>query len=330
MFEAAGCAERQLLRDKHTLLEGYVTEYLFERQFLLPEPDCYTGGWWSAVAHGQRYFFLVSDHLNAVDQAVLDTLSPHFPCYRAYPKDDTWYFYENGQGEGIPMEQFLARCQLSAIRPVLKAAAGVRNSERQNRCIDFFASHGLLRKIAVERNFADDFLSVYFDAMVNVDFFTLRRDGRLSAVEVKFKYESASGKFGINVGQLQLFSLLESLGVQIQHWILYNDAHDKNLSIFGFLERSDLDRHWRYGLIPTDRIRERKIAPSETSVTGQNQQPYYELDQEELKRERPLLLCDEDTAGEAAEKSAGGGEETSCISAESVYNEKDNLTDGGL
>ena len=292
MFEEAACAERQLRRDKHTLLEGYVTEYLFERQLLLPQPDCYASGWWSAVVRGQRYFFLVSDYLNAVDRSVLDTLSPRFPCYRAYPRGDTWYFYENGEGEGIPMEQFLVRCQLSAIRPALEAAAGVRDPERQNRCIHFFASHGLLQKIAIERHFADSFLSVYFDAMVNVDFFTLRRNGRLSAAEVKFKYESASGKFGINVGQFQLFSLLEGLGVQIQHWILYNAARDKSLSIFGFLERPDLDRCWRYGLIPTDRMRERKVAPSETSVSGQNKQPYYELDQGELTGERPLLLCD--------------------------------------
>ena len=37
MFERTEDAKRQILRDKHTLLEDYVTEYLFEHQFFIAD-----------------------------------------------------------------------------------------------------------------------------------------------------------------------------------------------------------------------------------------------------------------------------------------------------
>ena len=46
MFEDAFFAKRQILKDKHTPLEGYVTEYLYENQFLARKPHQYTSEWW--------------------------------------------------------------------------------------------------------------------------------------------------------------------------------------------------------------------------------------------------------------------------------------------
>ena len=38
MFEFPYHAKKQILRDKHALLEGYVTEHLFKPQFLDAKP----------------------------------------------------------------------------------------------------------------------------------------------------------------------------------------------------------------------------------------------------------------------------------------------------
>ena len=79
----------------------------------------------------------------------------------------------------------------------------------------FFYNHSLLIKVATERNFADDILTVYFNSIVNIDFFALKPSGRICVLEVKFKFASRAGTFGINVGQFGLFELLANHGMEI-------------------------------------------------------------------------------------------------------------------
>ena len=55
----------QLKRDKHTLLEGYVTEHLFKKQFLAGRTiEEYSHGWWTGMLRGKRFLFILKDNLN--------------------------------------------------------------------------------------------------------------------------------------------------------------------------------------------------------------------------------------------------------------------------
>jgi hypothetical protein len=287
VFEFASQAKKQILRDKHTLLEGYVTEQLFESQFLEAKPHNYTNGWWSAEAAGTRFFFVVTNKLSDLDCAIMKRLSKQYPCWRAYPRWNTWYFY-NGNRK-LSMDQFTRQYHLNKTGSYKSATNETRDEERQKRCLEFFQQQKTLQKIAIERHFADFFLTNYFRSLVNIDFFVLRNNGNLSAIEVKFKFESFKGKFGINDGQFKLFELLEQAGIEIQHWILYNWTHDKDLSIFGFLELDSEDKYWLQGRIDTSSSRSRKIAPEETSVYGLKRQPYYEFDKSEFAYAEPLV-----------------------------------------
>lgn len=287
MFEDAFFAKRQILKDKHTLLEGYVTEYLYENQFLARKPDQYTSGWWSAEVGGKRFFFVVKEKLNDVDCAVMRILSRQFICWRAFPQKEKWLFH-NGDTH-LDMSQFLAQFHLRKRGNSKLAEKETRDSVRQKRCVDFFERHQLLQKIAVERYFANDFLSVFFYSLVNIDYFVLRNNGQLTAIEVKFKFESENGKFGVNSGQYNLFTLLENNGFEVQHWILYNWTKDKELSIFGFLDE-DMEKYWLYGQIRTDVPRVKKTAPKETSVHGSKSQGFYEFDKNEFEDSKPLLV----------------------------------------
>lgn len=76
--------EWKLSKVKHTILEGYVTEHIFEKQFLKLTPEKFTSGWWSAIINDQRFFFLVSKTLNDVDRRVVEILSQKYPCWRVY------------------------------------------------------------------------------------------------------------------------------------------------------------------------------------------------------------------------------------------------------
>lgn len=289
MFEDLAEAREQILRDKHTLLEGYVSEYLFEQQFLKPSKwhfyTGYTAGWWSATAGERRFFFLLSPEANDIDRQVKILLSPGYEVWRAYPIGNEWHFYQDGRE--LTLTAFLSEFRLTDSGRGETAAARVRDAARQERCLTFFETHGLLQKIAVERNFADDVLSVYFAAPVNIDFIGKKPSGRLCVLEVKFKFESALGAFGINVGQLHMFELLSDAGLEIEHWILYNKTRDKDLSIFGFLALPG-KKWWRRGTLHTEVKGAQRSAPAVTSVQGDRPQNYVEFDAEGFPFTAPL------------------------------------------
>lgn len=273
MFELPEEARAQILRDKHTLLEGYVTEYLFEQQFFIQKEKSYTSGWWSALRGKDRFFFLVKKEMNDLDRRVFKLLNSKYSCWTAYPGKEEWFF-SDGENE-ISENDFLTRYHFTALQDRLSATDEIRDVHRQNQCIEFFENHNIMTKIAVERNFADDFLTVYFHNSVNVDYITTNSDGSLCVMEIKFKYENREGYFGINAGQMRMFELLEKLGFEIHHMILYNQTKDKDLSIFGFLNMNSLRKYWLYGRLTDFSNRKKDTAPAETSVDGRKRQAYY-------------------------------------------------------
>lgn len=286
MFERTEDARAQILRDKHTLLEGYVTEYLFEHQFLIEKEKSYTNGWWSALRGKKRFFFLVKEKMNDLDQKVFDLLNSRYSCWRAYPEKEKW-FLSDGRNK-MSEKEFLTRYNLQAVHNQLSATSEIRDTNRQNQCIEFFENHQIMTKIAVERNFADDFLTVYFNSPVNMDYITRNVNGDLCVMEIKFKYENKAGYFGINAGQTMMFEELEKLGFEIHHMILYNHTKDKDLSIFGFLNMKTLKKYWLYSRLTDFADRKKSTAPAETSVDGTKRQAYYLFGMDEMSAKYSL------------------------------------------
>ena len=102
--------EWKLSKVKHTILEGYVTEHIFEKQFLKLTPEKFTRGWWSAIINDQRFFFLVSKPLNDVDRRVVEILSQKYPCWRVYYDNETWNF-STGNAD-LTQHQFLEKYKI--------------------------------------------------------------------------------------------------------------------------------------------------------------------------------------------------------------------------
>lgn len=286
MFELLEEAKGQLLRDKHTLLEGYVTEYLFEQQFLIQKEKNYTNGWWSALRGDKRFFFLVKEEMNELDKKVFRLLKSQYSCWRAYPQKEEWFF-SDGSNE-ISEKEFLTKYNFTAVHHHLSATNEIKDIHRQSQCIEFFENHNIITKIAVERNFADDFLTVYFHNTVNMDYITQNAGGNLCVMEIKFKYENKAGYFGINAGQVQMFQKLEELGFEIHHMILYNQTKNKDLSIFGFLNKKSLKKYWLYSKLTDFSNREKDTAPKETSVDGKRRQAYYLFGMNEILKKYSL------------------------------------------
>ena len=272
-------AIEQIRRDKHTLLEGYVTEYLFKDQFLKDRNDTFSKGWWSASLGKERYFFYVKEFQNIVDRRLETILSSQYEVWKVSFGDDLYF---SSLKKTLSLEEFIDSKKLRKKRTPLNATCQTKNENRQNNCIDFFLEKDILLEVAKERYFADDFLTEYFDSMVNIDFVTINKNDELCVIETKFKYESRADTFGINSGQLQLFRELDQLGLQIFNVVLYNTTKDKSLSIFGYLNRTDINKYWLYGKLTNLDKRTKSMGPEETSVDGKKKQECFSFDKKEL------------------------------------------------
>lgn len=281
IFDDSTRAIQQLKNDKHTLLEGYVTEYLFEEQFLANKDTLYTKGWWMVNANERNIFFIVKDILNDLDVEIINKIKLPDECWQVNLVGYKWIFIKDNLK--LELNGFLKLTGLKALRTNLIASNETRNVERQKNSIDFFVQKNLIKKIATERLFANNFLTVYFKGMVNIDCFTKSKNGFLNVIEIKYKYESRDNCFGINVGQMNMFKYFYELGFKINHFILYNHKKDMNISIFGFLKLTD-KKYWLFGTLEKLNENEIGIAPERTSVSGGFKQPYYKLKKENIKR----------------------------------------------
>lgn len=276
-------AINQLKRDKHTLLEGYVTEFLFERQFLKSRSETYTHGWWSGTINGKRFFFVLKAQLSSLDQEVLTALNTNYNCWQATYKNGEWFFCKDEKW--YSQIEFLNKLNLVKRQAAIHATSATTDADRQNKCIDFFDANNIIICTAIERNFADDFLSVYFNGILNVDYFTKNKEGKLCVVEVKFKNESYDDVFGINIGEVDLFIQLRRIGFKVIHTILYKNRENKEMSIFDYLKSNSIEHAWYIGVFDEKNLDAPALAPSKTSVDGKKNQYFYKLKKSKMIRD---------------------------------------------
>ncbi len=97
------------------------------------------------------------------------------------------------------------------------AAAADRNAQRIGKACDFLEERGLLKEAAIKRVFANCVLNRA--ALWDVDALTLAGQ-TVVALEVKHKYPTYDKKFGVNVGQEDLFGFLIGINMAVIHIIL--------------------------------------------------------------------------------------------------------------
>lgn len=280
IFDDKKKAIEQLKRDKHTLLEGYVTEFIFEKQFLLKNQSQYTKGWWMATYKDVKIFFIVKSDLNSLDEEIINILEENNECWKVDLKEEELVF--SNKTEILSKEEFVKKHKLLKIRDNMTASLNTRNKDRQSKSISFFEKNNLLKKIAVERYFANNFLTLYFNGMVNIDCFSKDKNDQLNVIEIKFKYETRDKCFGINTGQMNMFNYLSKYNFKVNHFILYNSTKDKDITIFGFLALK-IKKYWLLASVEKLDTQGKSIAPEYTSVSGNFKQEYFKLKKEDFK-----------------------------------------------
>ncbi len=280
----------QLKNDKDTLLEGYITEFLFKNQFLdnADKPVPYSHGWWSGFLKGKRIVFVLRNNLSPLDKEIITLLKSKYECWQVTYDNGNWFFLD--EDLRLTKSDFLVIYSLRKQSNSSGTADETKSEDRQNKCIDFFQNHQLLSEIAIERKFVDDFLSVYFSFVMNIDFFTKNSEGNICAIEVKFKSESQGGYFGIGPGQLIWLKELSSQGIDIFYALLYKDAMHKDMTILEYLDDKNIEKAWYIHQIDTSDISGHAIGPKKTSINGKKQQPFEKIRKSAVLSNQKILL----------------------------------------
>ena len=290
IFDDDKNAVKQLLKDKHTLLEGYITEHLFYNQFLKNNTIPSTDGWWTTEYKNNKLFFIVKEELCPLDEEIINLISPQHECWHVYLQQDKFIFKNNNIK--LFEEDFVSKYELFKIRNPMTASKETRNFNRQKQSINFFRENKILGKIAIERKFANNFLTVYFRGMINIDMFT-KKNEQINVIEIKYKYESKDGYFGVNTGQMKMFEFFMRLNFNVHHFVLYNFTRDMTLSIFGFLRLNSEPpniKEWYFKKLNVEEVYNEGIAPEMTSVSGNFRQTYFKIPKREMKKNRMAFV----------------------------------------
>ncbi|MFQ5637262.1 MAG: hypothetical protein ACE5IR_04630 [bacterium] len=276
-----------LRRDKHTRIEGICTEKLFERTLVQPTFSDYSTGWWFRRQQG-NYRVIKFTHdigqIKSIDRLILDRFRKNgVRCFIVSfdEKEKDFYYLETSKCPGGFQKKDWHKLRSrfpkkrKAAPPIPKASE--RNQVRLNQAIRMLASYRGLKSAALERVFANCWLAsgTYWD----VDCFVFH-ENRILAFEVKQKYPTAKGTFGLNVGLAKLFAFLSQTGIQVFHIILTKPVKNDKIAAIDFYTKKPYRDKSNWIGLKFDRAllsKEKSFAPSKTSIFGANRLRYYHI-----------------------------------------------------
>ena len=288
VFVSEEDAKKQLKKDKHNLLEGYVSEYCFEKQFLSSGSVRYTKGWW--IAHGKDEYvaFCYKEDFNEIDENIASYLLLGMPVWHVR-FNGAWEFRNIKTNERLSLQELTKSYHTVSFSSPIEATSETRDDDRQTKCIEFFQRKGILIDIAEQRKFANDVLSPSFNGLINVDFFSINKRQEPCVIEIKFKYPANDNTFGFDKGLGDTFDYLSNnCRVKICHFILYKPIRSEEYSIFDYLKDTRVERFWLFARLLDIGHFKLKTAPSKTSVDGKKKQQYYALPVSLFKKYKSL------------------------------------------
>jgi hypothetical protein len=123
----------------------------------------------------------------------------------------------------------------------------------------------------------------------DVDFFVEHND-QLIAFEVKQKYPTRKGTFGLNVGEARLLTFLAELGIVPVHVILTKPVSDETVPAIDLYSQ---DRYKSLSLWIAARFSQTLLssklaqAPGKTSIYGAQRLNYYDMEVRHFHRLKP-------------------------------------------
>lgn len=275
-----------LFRDKHTRIEGLFTEHFFYEEILRKKFEEISTGWWFGLKNNQYTItrFTTSVHtLTKIDFEILNFFSSwnrstyivEFSeidksfCYSRYVRDNGHSFRNHWDRIKRPYPSNPNFAPLPSEKD--------RNAYRLNQATMYLKEKGVLKKSAIERIFANMWLgNAYF---WDIDFFVKHRS-KLVAFEVKQKFPTAKGTWGLNTGLKNLFSYLNSIGIIVVHVILVKPVNDASIPAIDLYTKDEYRKDAKWVATKFDEKAVEKAfqkAPRYTSIHSSYELSYFHL-----------------------------------------------------
>lgn len=286
-FNDPGDLRRILYQDKHTRIEGLCSEAAFMEDVICGNLDPVTTDFWfSGLPHGGYHIRkIVTDPsvpLSELDYRILDGFaSKSLPVSMAYFDETSKGFFQ------LHHEMGRRYSTLIGLGKIMTRAAHLpnvpetdRDAARLAKACDFLETRGLLKDAAIRRLFANGWLG---ESVWDIDVLTRSATGKVVAFEVKQKFPTFRGTYGINDGQKRLFEFLNRYGMPVIHVILRKPINDRRLHAVDLLTKEEYiaGTEWIYTLFNVSRLRQAaNPAPKATSITGRTELDYCEISPE--------------------------------------------------
>lgn len=260
-------------REKLEKTEGACTEYWAMQQLL--GKDAQPSGAW----------FMVRDGTALVPTRVCT--GQRSPLHR---KLRDWFRHEWGRADLVRYRPgHFERCTLRGsqcqpwqrlpgrLRPAVTPEEG--EEQRIERAIAWLRGHRILLPYSVARSYGQWACGITTD----IDLL-LMQDGRPIAIDVKARYATRNGGFGINLAPAEAARALLGTGADVVQLVLDTGKPDTSgRSILELLDEDDFRRtaRWRAARLTEELLRERpQTAPAETSLSRRTPQNYIEIPME--------------------------------------------------
>lgn len=278
-FENQDDLRRILKQDKHTRIEGLCSEAAFMDDVVTGNLSPVTTDFWFTKTPNsydvKRIITDPSKGLTDLDYRILDGFASRTQV------SIVWFNQQRREFLRIPHIRLMRYSNMTELGDVMPRNGMTdmpdgngRDDRRLNQACDYLASKGLLKEAAIKRLFANCWLH---GGVWDIDAFTALPNGQIVALEVKQKYPTAKGTFGINDGQKMLFQFLLSLGMPVLHIILQKPVNDINISGVDFLIKPEYTSKtvWLFTRFLPDKLKQAAIkAPSKTSIYGHSELSY--------------------------------------------------------
>lgn len=277
-----------LKQDKHTRLEGICIEEFFKEKYLqnVAEKKLSSGWWFSKESSGSKDYyiikFLTELILSEFDMFIFNHfISCNIKTFVVFMgRDGSYYTYKLKTLKGFNTDYLISNATPYEYTELKAIPAFVRDERRQNQAIEFLRNKGLIQKSAIERFFANRVAG--FKGLWDVDVFEWIDNRLIKAYEVKQKFPSANGCFGINQGTTSFLLYLSKHNITVEHVILKKPIDNKDIPALDFItKREYLGRNeWLSTEFSTSSIQNlvAKKSPSYTSIHGRYALSYYDMD----------------------------------------------------
>ncbi|HEV8285119.1 MAG TPA: hypothetical protein VGQ09_12465 [Chitinophagaceae bacterium] len=288
-FDSKSDLKKLLFRDKHTRIEGLFTEHFFFEQIIKGQFQEISSSWWFSMKDGSYHIIKLIVSINALTSFDIELLG-HFAASNsntfiiAFNEDEKKFYYLRFKKE---YKNFLVDNfdRLKKLYPKNKIKAhrlpdNERSFGRINQAIDYLESVGALKKCAIERMFANCWLPDGF--FWDIDFI-VKHKTRFIAFEVKQKFPTRKGTWGLNIGLSKLFIYLNSIGIEVVHVILTKPLKDKTIPAIDLYTKDEYKRNAKW--IAT-KVKSAftdlnlSVAPQYTSIYGNSSLSFYHLQPE--------------------------------------------------